>query len=127
MSDQKWQDWTPVSIINPTAPKIKTRTGLVIKKQNSGNNQHHNSVCTPYKVEKIVDDEDKSMVVPKINLSMAQKIQQGRVAKNWTQKELAIKVNERANIINDYESGNAIPTPSIISKLERALNVKLRG
>lgn len=33
--------------------------------------------------------------------------------------------NEKKSIINDYESGRAIPNPAIISKLERALGVRL--
>lgn len=44
-----------------------------------------------------------------------------------SQKDLAQKVNEKPSIIQDYESGRAIPSPQILGKLERALGVKLRG
>jgi len=40
---------------------------------------------------------------------------------------LAQKVNEKPSVIQDYESGKAIPNPQILGKLERVLGVKLRG
>lgn len=49
------------------------------------------------------------------------------MAKEMSQKDLAQKVNEKPSIIQDYESGRAIPSPQILGKLERALGVKLRG
>jgi ribosome-binding protein aMBF1 (putative translation factor) len=42
-----------------------------------------------------------------------------------TQKELATAINEKPQIVGEYESGKAIPNPAIISKLERSLGVKL--
>jgi multiprotein-bridging factor 1 len=44
-----------------------------------------------------------------------------------TQKDLATKVCEKSQVITDYESGKALPNQQILSKLERALGVKLRG
>ena len=35
------------------------------------------------------------------------------------------KINEKPTVINQYESGKAIPHPQLISRLERALGVKL--
>ena len=37
------------------------------------------------------------------------------------------KVNEKPQVVNDYESGRAIPNQQIISKLERAVGSRLRG
>ena len=39
-------------------------------------------------------------------------LQQARMDKGWTQKELATKANEKPQIVNDYESGKACPQPS---------------
>ena len=47
--------------------------------------------------------------------------------KELSQKDLAQKVNEKPSVIQDYESGKAIPSPQILGKLERTLGVKLRG
>lgn len=44
-----------------------------------------------------------------------------------SQKDVALKINEKPSVIQDYESGKAIPNPQILSKLERTLKVKLRG
>jgi hypothetical protein len=37
------------------------------------------------------------------------------------------QINEKPQIIQEYESGKAIPNNQIIAKLERVLGVKLRG
>ncbi len=52
-------------------------------------------------------------------------IQQARLAKKLTQKELAALIAEKPTIINDYEAGRAIPNGNLLSKLERALGVRL--
>ena len=57
------------------------------------------------------------------SLSMA--IQKARLDKKMTQKELAAAIAEKPTIIGEYESGRAIPNPTLISKLERALGVRL--
>lgn len=36
-------------------------------------------------------------------------------------------INEKPQIIQEYESGKAIPNQQIITKLERVLGAKLRG
>lgn len=66
-------------------------------------------------------------------------IMQGRQAANLTQEELATKISEKTRvrpfllldifeqIITEYEQGKAIPNQTILGKLERALNLKLRG
>ena len=50
---------------------------------------------------------------------------QARVAKKWSQKDLSTLINEKAQIVQQYEQGGAIPNPQIIQKLERALNCRL--
>jgi transcriptional regulator with XRE-family HTH domain len=50
---------------------------------------------------------------------------QARTAKKLTQKELATAINEKPQVVAEYESGKAMPNPQIILKLERSLGVKL--
>lgn len=50
-----------------------------------------------------------------------------RLELKLTQKDVAQKINEKPSVIQDYESGRAIPNPQILGKLERILGVKLRG
>merc|ERR1712129_322641 len=52
-------------------------------------------------------------------------LQQARLAKKMSQAVLATAVNEKGSVINEYESGKAIPNGAIIQKLNRALGVRL--
>ena len=56
-----------------------------------------------------------------------QAMQTARLELKLSQKDLAATVNEKVSVLQDYESGKAIPNPQILGKLERALGVKLRG
>ncbi len=62
-----------------------------------------------------------------VDLSVGKLIQQGRQAKNLTQKDLATKICEKPQIVTEYEQGKAIPNQTILSKMERVLEIKLRG
>ena len=52
-------------------------------------------------------------------------ITQARNAKGLTQKQLATQLNMQPQVINEYESGKAIPNNQVIAKIERALGAKL--
>lgn len=54
-------------------------------------------------------------------------MQTARMELKLSQKDVAQKINEKPSILQDYESGKAIPNPQILAKLERTLGVKLRG
>lgn len=74
-------------------------------------------------------------------MEFSKALQQARLAKGLTQKELATvrvimntaseqyviymqKINEKPQVVNEYEAGKAIPNQQIISKLERAVGMK---
>merc|ERR1712154_660474 len=61
----------------------------------------------------------------KVDKSLSKAIMQARTAKKMTQKDLATAINEKPQVIAEYESGKAIPNPQIISKMERKLGCKL--
>ena len=50
---------------------------------------------------------------------------QARTAKGWTQKQLGTAINEKPQVVGEYEQGKAIPNNSLIAKMERALGCKL--
>ena len=52
-------------------------------------------------------------------------IQKGRTAKGLTQKQLATQLNMQPAVINEYESGKAVPNNAVIAKIEKALGCKL--
>jgi putative transcription factor len=54
-------------------------------------------------------------------------MQSARLELKLSQKDVAQKINEKPSVLQDYESGKAIPNPQILAKLERTLKVKLRG
>uniref|UniRef100_A0A8P0PP51 Endothelial differentiation-related factor 1 n=1 Tax=Canis lupus familiaris TaxID=9615 RepID=A0A8P0PP51_CANLF len=62
-----------------------------------------------------------------VTLEVGKVIQQGRQSKGLTQKDLAMKINEKLQVIADYESGWAIPNNQVLGKIERAIGLKLRG
>lgn len=63
--------------------------------------------------------------IAKVDKSLSKAIMQARTAKKLTQKDLATAINEKPQVVAEYESGKGIPNPQIISKLERKLGCKL--
>ncbi|KAL0280503.1 UNVERIFIED_CONTAM: hypothetical protein PYX00_001772 [Menopon gallinae] len=130
-------DWETVTILRKKPPKASAmkseqainaarRQGAVIETQQKyggGQNKQH---VVSMNVAKL-DRETEELKHEKINLNTGRLIQQGRQAKGWSQKELATKINEKPQVINDYEAGRAIPNPTVLGKMEKALGIKLRG
>jgi len=131
------QDWNEVVIrkkqVKPKNNEEALRTAAkegsdvdAVKKHNAAKNVAVKA--QPVSAKKLENEEsDESMTIPKVSRSVAIRIQQARLDKKWTQKELATKINEKQQIINDYESGRAVPSQAVLAKLERILGVKLRG
>ncbi|RZC09477.1 Multiprotein-bridging factor 1a isoform C [Glycine soja] len=104
---------------------------------------------------KRLDDDTESLAHEKVPTELKKAIMQARMDKKLTQSQLAQVllvvyyrslyfpylylgiindvhcylqlINEKPQVIQEYESGKAIPNQQIISKLERALGAKLRG
>jgi len=74
-----------------------------------------------------LENETEELTHKTVNTEVKKAIMQGRLAKKLTQAQLAQQINERPQIIQEYESGKAIPNQQILGKLERFLGVKLRG
>ena len=54
------------------------------------------------------------------------KIRNERLSRGWTQKELAMKLNERQNTLQRIENGSR-PTDELVGKLERILRISLQA
>ncbi|PWN22757.1 hypothetical protein BCV69DRAFT_280367 [Microstroma glucosiphilum] len=74
-----------------------------------------------------LDRENEVAPPPKVAPTVGKAISQARQDKGLNQKDLGTKINEKPQVIAEYESGKAIPNPQILSKMERALGLKLRG
>uniref|UniRef100_A0A7S4MPQ6 HTH cro/C1-type domain-containing protein n=1 Tax=Odontella aurita TaxID=265563 RepID=A0A7S4MPQ6_9STRA len=111
----------PKSAAGITAAKA---SGLVAteRKHGAGGNRsaHSGSGVNAKKLE-----ESDELKHAKVDKSLSKAIMQARMAKKMTQKELATAINEKPQVIGEYESGKAIPNPQIISKMERKLGCKL--
>ena len=74
-----------------------------------------------------LDRETEELKHDKVDMAVGRLIQKGRQAKGWSQKELATKICEKPQVVNEYESSKAVPNQAILGKMERALEIKLRG
>ncbi|KAK4387139.1 Multiprotein-bridging factor 1a [Sesamum angolense] len=132
------QDWEPVVIRKkaPTAAARKDEKAVnaarrvgaeieTVKKSNAGTNKAASS-STSLNTRKL-DEDTENLTHEKVPTELKKAIMQARMDKKLTQAQLAQIINEKPQIIQEYESGKAIPNQQIISKLERALGVKLRG
>jgi putative transcription factor len=132
------QDWEPVVVRKkaPTSGAKKDEKAVnaarraggpieTIKKFNAGSNKAATS-ATGLNTKKL-DDETDVLAHEKVPTELKRKIMQARLDKKMTQAQLAQLINEKPQIVQEYESGKAIPNQQIISKLERVLGTKLRG
>ena len=101
------QDWNEVVLRKP----------VEIEKGNINLNHKSNA-------QKMLEGDD-IVAPPKTNKELKLAIQQARIAKKWSQKELATNMNTTAQIISQYENGKAVPNNAFLSKLEKKLGVKL--
>ncbi|XP_022920291.1 endothelial differentiation-related factor 1 isoform X1 [Onthophagus taurus] len=134
-------DWDTVTVLKKRAPKASAmkseqainaarRQGLAVETQQkskflggAGSNKQHVATKNTAKL----DRETEELRHEKISLDVGKLIQQGRQAKNLSQKDLATKINEKPQVITDYEAGRGIPNNVIIGKIERVIGLKLRG
>lgn len=129
------QDWTPVVIQKTTKQKVaglssahavaaQKMAGVMEteKKIGVGNKSAHSAGGAGMKK---LEDSTEEFKHNTVNQNLSKSITQARIAKKLTQKELATMINEKPQIIQEYESGKAIPNPQIINKLDRALGIHL--
>lgn len=96
------QDWEPVILRKPVTVTHKPKP----KGQNP-----------------LEDGEEFN--VAKVSPELKKALQQARVAKKMSQKQLATLLNVPVQEITKYETGKIIPNNQFISRMERALGAKL--
>ena len=129
------QDWTTV-VIQKTAKQsavgkssaqqlsIAKSTGAVATEKKFGATENKSAHVTTGNLRNLEDstDEFKHKTVDE---SLSKAITAARLARKLTQKDLATAINERPQIIQEYESGKAIPNSQILLKLDKALGTHL--
>mmetsp|Transcript_59509 Transcript_59509/g.98038 ORF Transcript_59509/g.98038 Transcript_59509/m.98038 type:complete len:160 (-) Transcript_59509:366-845(-) len=122
----KWdmrQDWEPV-VIRKAPPKESQSKAQVVRatlqsggkieteaKYSTGNKQS----SAPCYARKLDEDTD-NLKHKTVNTDVKVAIAKGRTAKGWKQSDLAQQINERPQIVAEYESGKAIPNQNILQK-----------
>lgn len=132
---QQGQDWetTVIRKKRPTAATTQSsgavnaalRSGApvdTLKKFDAGSNTKDTLGQRAAKL----DRETEELQHDKVSTELKKQISSARLAKKLTQAQLANTINEKPQVIQDYESGKAIPTGQVLSKLSRALGVTLK-
>merc|ERR1712087_188859 len=129
------QDWSPV-ILSKAIPKGKAaksssavnaarRSGADVQTDKKvaagGNKSAHSQVPNAAKLDENGETFKHATVLHDFKMAL----QQARLAKKMNQAALATAINEKGSVLNEYESGKAIPNGAIINKLNRALGVRL--
>ncbi|KAE8896138.1 hypothetical protein PF005_g22494 [Phytophthora fragariae] len=128
------QDWESAGWGSRDAPRgaakqqalnSARRAGTVVTeaKYNGGTNKGAHSAAN-VNMRKLEEDTD-NFKHDAVDRSLSQALMKARMAKKMNQKQLGTLINEKPQVIADYESGRAIPNGQIISKLNRALGVQL--
>ncbi|KDR12453.1 endothelial differentiation-related factor 1 homolog isoform X2 [Zootermopsis nevadensis] len=124
-------DWETVTILRKKPPKASAmkseqainaarRQGVAVDTQSKWGAATNKQHVTTKNTAKL-DRETEELKHDKVPLDLGRLIQQGRQARGWSQKELATKVNEKPQVINDYEAGRGIPNQVVIGKIEKAI------
>ncbi|TRY72474.1 hypothetical protein TCAL_00989 [Tigriopus californicus] len=132
-------DWDTVTIIrgknairgagaakSNAAVNAARRRGEAIateEKYGGGGNKQHGTQLNTMKL----DQETEELKHNTVSMDVGKLIQKGRQAKNLTQKDLATKINEKPQVVIEFESSKALPNAAILAKMERILDIKLRG
>ncbi|PSC68031.1 multi -bridging factor 1b [Micractinium conductrix] len=129
------QDWDQVVIRkkapnsaaakNPAAVNAAIRAGAeveTVKKVVTNASAARGPIKSAVKLE----NDTNTFEHDRVSSELKKQIQSARLAKKLTQAQLAQMINEKPQLINEYESGKAIPNPQILSKMSRVLGVTLK-
>jgi ribosome-binding protein aMBF1 (putative translation factor) len=112
------QDWNTVTIGKVTKTNENTQTPK----------PHVSKPSTGIKVEKVIDpndpDGEPETRPVMITHTLSQQIQQARMAKGMTQKELANALSIPVAVINEYERGDAVHNINYITKIKNYLGIR---
>lgn len=104
---------------NPEAVNQELRSGApvqTVKKFDAGSNKKTaGAVINMRKLDKGTEPDTP------------RQIQRARLGKKMSQPDLAKQINQRPQVVPEYENGKAVSNQTVLAKMEKALGVKLRG
>lgn len=133
MGDQDWETVTftktakqkTAGLSSAQAVAQGKMSGIISteKKYGAAENKSSHSVSGMglKKLEESTDEFKHASVGKELSKAIAQ----ARLAKKMTQAQLATAINERPQVIQQYECGQAIPNSQILNKLDKALGIHL--
>lgn len=113
------QDWETVTFNNKKASSSSQPTSTGPKKPSA--NIH------ALKVEQLADQGETRLEKKMIDTKAVSAVIKKRCELKLTQNELAVKINVSPNIIKSLEQNKEQHNPGLLSKLQKALGVKLLG
>ncbi|WVQ76010.1 multiprotein-bridging factor 1 [Cryptococcus sp. DSM 104548] len=119
------------TVAKGSALNIAQRNGSILSSESKGAGQSKGAANHQHIAK--LDRDDAPKPPEKVSVDVGKAVAMGRMAiknaegKSMTQKELATSVNAKPQDIADLETGRAVPDQALLGKLERKLNVKLRG
>lgn len=114
------QDLKPVILRKKKTSADKVKTGEITKTvRHDGPNSNKKHV-NARKLE-----EEDIQPIEKVSHDVSVQILQARNAKGMSQKDLATKLNVKPVVIQEYESGKAIPDGALLAKISTALGTKI--
>jgi len=130
------QDWTTVTFTKTAKQKAEglssahaiaqgKMSGIISTEKKFGAAENKSAHAGGGLGLKKIEDSTEDFKHTSVSKDLAKAIAQARLAKKLTQAQLATAINERPQVIQQYESGQAIPNPQIISKLDKALGIHL--
>ena len=103
-------------------PYISGAAVDTLKKHEAGSNKGGGGGKNMAKLE----NETEVFAHDTVSSELKKQISSARLAKKLTQAQLGQLINEKPQVINEYESGKAIPNPQVLSKMSRVLGVTLK-
>ena len=123
------QDWTPVTMTKTLKQKtagLSSAQGIAVaRREGLVQTVAKSSVLGGGSQLRKLEESTEEFKHQTVDKELSKAINQARLAKKMTQKDLATAINERPQIIQEYEAGKAIPSPQILSKLDKALGIHL--
>ncbi|KAG2449251.1 hypothetical protein HYH02_005996 [Chlamydomonas schloesseri] len=133
------QDWDTVVLRKkqPTGAALKDEAAVnaarrqgaavdTLQKFNAGKNKPGAAQTVSGKPAAKLEQETEDFHHERVSSNLKQQIVQARTAKKMTQAQLAQAINEKPQVIQEYEQGKAIPNPQVLSKMSRVLGVVLK-
>ena len=108
----EYQDWKPVKLINKTK-----------KTENKTKKQTQNPPGTS-QFRKLDSNDPPSPPKP-LGVDIRRAIQQGRMDRKMSQKDLANRLNISVNDLKNYEAGKTVPNKAVLRRINNVLKIKI--